>query len=189
MNNGNKNIFTPPHGGYQKLAAYQMAEIVYDTTVFFSDKHIDKRSRRHDQMVQSACSGKQNIAEGSMVSGVSKETEIRLMGVAHASLEELVNDYKDILRVRILPFWNKNDKRALEIRAMAKKNNKSYKSYLTYLAHPSLEVVVNTIICIMHQTNYLLDQQIRKLQELFIKEGGIRERMLKARLNERNRKK
>lgn len=165
-----------------------MAEIVYDTTVFFSNKLIDKRSRRHDQMVQSARSGKQNIAKGSMVSGVSKETEIRLMGVAHARLEELLNDYKDFLRARILPFWNKNDKRALEIRAIAK-NNKSYKSYLTYLTHPSLEVVVNTIICIIHQTNYLLNQQIRKLQELFIKEGGIREKMLKARLNERNRKK
>ena len=183
------NKFIPSPGGYQKLASYQMAEIVYDATVYFCNKYIDKRSRTHDQMVQAARSGKQNIAEGSMVSGVSKETEIKLMGVARASLEELLNDYKDFLRVRGLPLWDKNDKRVLEIRAIGRRENKSYKSYTNYLNSPSLEVVVNTIICLIHQTNYLLDQQIRKLEELFIKEGGIRERMLKARLNERNKQK
>ena len=187
MNEQNK--FIPPHGGYQKLASYQMAEIVYDATVFFCDKYIDKRSRTHDQMVQAARSGKQNIVEGSVVSAISKETEIKLMGVARASLEELLNDYKDFLRVRGLALWDKNDKRVLEIRAIGRRGNKSYKAYKTYLTDPSLEVVVNTIICLIHQTNYLLDQQIRKLEELFIKEGGIRERMLKARLDERNKKK
>ena len=185
----NHNNFIPPHGGYQKLASYQMAEIVFDATVYFCDKYIDKRSRTHDQMVQAARSGKQNIAEGSMVSGVSKETEIKLMGVARASLEELLNDYKDFLRVRGLALWDKNDQRALEIREIGKIKNKSYNSYKTYLESSNLEIVVNTIICIIHQTNYLLDRQIRKLEELFIKEGGIRERMLKARLDERNKKK
>ena len=184
-----QNNFIPPHGGYQKLVSYQMAEIVYDATVFFCDKYIDKRSRTHDQMVQAARSGKQNIVEGSVVSAISKETEIKLMGVARASLEELLNDYKDFLRVRGLALWDKNDKRVLEIRAIGRRGNKSYKAYKRYLTDPSLEVVVNTIICLIHQTNYLLDQQIRKLEELFIKEGGIRERMLKARLDERNKKK
>ncbi|MGQ9620350.1 MAG: four helix bundle suffix domain-containing protein [Bacteroidales bacterium] len=184
-----QNKFIPAHGGYQKLASYQMAEIVFDATVFFCDKYIDNRSRTHDQMVQAARSGKQNIAEGSMVSGVSKEIEIKLMGVARASLEELLNDYKDFLRVRGLALWDKNDKRVLEIRAIGKIKNKSYYSYKTYLNNLSLEVVANTIICLIHQTNYLLDQQIRKLEELFIQEGGIRERMLKARLNERNKRK
>lgn len=82
------NTFIPPYGGYQKLVSYQMAEIVYDSTVYFCNKYVDKRSRTHDQMVQAARSGKQNIAEGSMVSGTSKSTEIKLLGVARASLEE-----------------------------------------------------------------------------------------------------
>jgi four helix bundle suffix protein len=98
-------------------------------------------------------------------------------------------DYKDFLRVRGLPLWDKNDERALEVRKIGKTVDKSYKSYLSYLESDSLEVVVNTIICLIHQANYLLDQQIRRLEELFIKEGGIREKMLKARLNERNKKK
>jgi four helix bundle protein len=95
-----KNKFIPPHGGYQKLVSYQMAEIVYDATVFFCNKYIEKRSRTHNQMVQAARSGKQNIVEGSMASGTSKEMEIKLMGVARASLEELLVDYKDFLRFR-----------------------------------------------------------------------------------------
>jgi four helix bundle suffix protein len=189
MDKDNNNKFIPPHGGYQKLVSYQMAEIVYDATVYFCNRYIDKRSRTHDQMVQAARSGKQNIAEGSMVSGVSKETEIKLMGVARASLEELLVDYKDFLRVRGLPLWDKNDERALEVRKIGKAENRSFKSYKSYLENDSLEVAVNTIISIIHQTNYLLDQQIRKLEELFIKEDGIREKMLQARLNERNKKK
>jgi four helix bundle suffix protein len=189
MNKDNRNKFIPPHGGYQKLVSYQMAEIVYDATVHFCDKYIGKRSRTHDQMVQAARSGKQNIVEGSMASGTSKEMEIKLMGVARASLEELLVDYKDFLRVRGLPLWDKNDERALEVRKIGKTKYKSYETYKSYLKNDSLEVVVNTIICLIHQTNYLLDQQIRRLEELFIKEGGIREKMLKARLNERNKKK
>ncbi|HPO66512.1 MAG TPA: four helix bundle suffix domain-containing protein [Bacteroidales bacterium] len=185
----NDNKFIPPHGGYQKLASYQMAEIVFDATAHFCNKYIDKRSRTHDQMIQAARSGKQNIVEGSMVSGTSKEMEIKLMGVARASLEELLNDYKDFLRVRGLPLWDKNDERALKIRQIGKEINKSYFTYKTYFENESLEIVVNAIICVIHQTNYLLDQQIRKLEELFIKEGGIRERMLKARLNNKNNKK
>lgn len=188
MESSNHNKFIPPHGGYQKLMSYQMAEIVYDATVYFCNKYIDKRSRTHDQMVQAARSGKQNIVEGSMVSGTSKEMEIKLMGVARASLEELLTDYKDFLRVRGLPLWDKNDERALEVRKIGKNFNRTFKSYANYIENDSLEVVVNTIICLIHQTNYLLDQQIRKLEELFIKEGGIREKMLKARLNERNKK-
>jgi four helix bundle suffix protein len=115
--------------------------------------------------------------------------EIKLMGVARASLEELLVDYKDFLRVRGLPLWDKNDERALGVRKIGKAKYKSYETYKSYLETDSLEVVVNTIICLIHQTNYLLDQQIRRLEELFIKEGGIREKMLKARLSERNKKK
>ncbi len=93
----------PPHGGYQDLQSFQMAEIVYDGTVFFCDRFITRRSRTHDQMVQAARSGKQNIAEGSQVSGTSKKTELKLVGVARGSLEELLVDFKDFLRQKGLP--------------------------------------------------------------------------------------
>ena len=88
----------PPHGGYRELKSYQNSEIVYDATVRFCDRFVDRRSRTHDQMVQAARSGKQNIAEGSMASGTSKKTELKLVGVARASLEELLLDYEDFLR-------------------------------------------------------------------------------------------
>ncbi len=106
-----------------------MAEIVYDATVSFCNKYISKFSRTHDQMVQAARSGKQNIAEGSMASGTSKETEIKLMGVARASLEELLIDYKDFLRTNKLPLWEKDDPRVLEIRALGKLKGRSYNIY------------------------------------------------------------
>ncbi len=189
MSEENSNSFIPPHGGYQNLMSYQMAEIVYDATIYFCNKYINIRSRTHDQMVQAARSGKQNIAEGSMASGISKETEIKLVGVARASLEELLLDYKDFLRVRGLNLWDKNDSRVIEIRAIGKRKDKSYKSYIKYLENPSVEIAANAIISLIHQTNYLLDQQLRKLEELFIKEGGIREKMFKARQNERNKNK
>jgi four helix bundle protein len=89
------DTFIPQHGGYQKLLSYQKAEIVYDATVSFCGRFIDRRSRTHDQMIQAARSGKQNIIEGSMASGTSKETEIKLTNVARASLEELLADYRD----------------------------------------------------------------------------------------------
>ena len=178
----NPNGFIPPHGGYQNLMSYQMAEIVYDATIYFCNKYISKFSRTHDQMVQAARSGKQNIAEGSMASGTSKETEIKLMGVARASLEELLLDYKDYLRTNKLSLWGKDDPKALQIRALGKLKDRSY------IEDSYPEVSVNTIICLIHQTNYLLDQQIRKLEEQFINEGGIRENMMKARLNNKKNK-
>ena len=97
-NNSNNNNLIPPHGGYRKLVAYQMAEIVYDATIKFCEQFIEKRSRTFDQMVQAARSGKQNIAEGSMASGTSKKIELKLIGIARASLEELLQDYDDFLR-------------------------------------------------------------------------------------------
>src|SRR3989454_3946671 len=95
-----------------------MAEIVYDATVIFCDRFISKRSRTHDQMVQAARSGKQNILEGSQASGTSKGTEIKLVNVARASLEELLEDYRDFLRVRGAPLWDKNSREALFVRKL-----------------------------------------------------------------------
>ena len=102
--------FIPKHGGYKQLLSYQKSEIVYDATVYFCDRCINKRSRTHDQMVQAARSGKQNIIEGSMASATSKEAEIKLTNVARASLEELLADYQDFLRTRGLRLWEKDSK-------------------------------------------------------------------------------
>jgi four helix bundle suffix protein len=183
MNNG----FIPKYGGYQNLFSYKKALIVYDATGFFCDRFIDKRSRTHDQMVQAARSGKQNIVEGSMASATSKETEIKLTNVARASLEELLEDYRDFLRTRGLALWDKNSREALFVRKLGSDKNASYESYRTYIESRPPEVVANIIICLIHQTNYLLDQQIRQLEQAFLKEGGLRERMTRARLDERRK--
>jgi restriction system protein len=117
----------PPYGGYRELQSYQMAEIVYDATVVFCDRFISKRSRTHDQMVQAARSGKQNIAEGCMASGTSKKTELKLIGVARASLEELLLDFHDLLRQRELALWGKDHSKALEVRRLCYRKDRSYK--------------------------------------------------------------
>lgn len=177
----NETKIIPPHGGYQNLKSYQMSEIVFDATVKFCERFVDKRSRTVDQMVQAARSGKQNIVEGSMASGTSKKMELKLIGVARASLEELLNDYKDFLRQRQLPLWDKDHPMAREIRDLAYSNDRSYSTYLTYVEGSTPEVAANSIVCIIHQTNYLLDQQLRQLEKRFLQEGGITERLYHAR--------
>ncbi|PYJ81052.1 MAG: four helix bundle protein [Verrucomicrobia bacterium] len=179
--------FIPPHGGYENLLSYRKAEIVYDATVKFCDRFIDKKSRTHDQMVQAARSGNKNIAEGSQASGTSKETEIKLVNVARASLEELLGDYRDFLRQRGLRLWEKDSKEALFVRKLGAKKDASYDSFKTYIESRPPEVVANILISLIHQTNYLLDQQLRQLEKAFLQEGGLRERMTRARLAERAR--
>ncbi|MFN8525036.1 MAG: four helix bundle protein [Chloroflexota bacterium] len=110
--------FIPPHGGYKQLLSYQKADIVYQATVYFCRKFIDPRSRTHDQMVQAARSGKQNIIEGSVASGTSKETEIKLTNVARASLEELLEDYRDYLKTRVLAEWDSHHPYAQRLRQL-----------------------------------------------------------------------
>lgn len=122
----------PSHGGYRNLKSFQSAEIVYDATVKFCDRFIDKHSRTHDQMVQAARSGRQNIAEGSQASGTSKKTELKLVGVARASLEELLLDYEDFLRQRGFALWDRNHPKARPIRALAYEANRTYLTYRTY---------------------------------------------------------
>lgn len=171
----------PPHGGYRELKSYHGAEIIYDATVRFCDRFIDRRSRTHDQMVQAARSGKQNIAEGSMGSATSKKTELKLTGVARASLEELLLDFQDFLRQRELPLWVKGYRRADEIRRLAYRSDRSYETYKTYVEQAPAEVAANTMICLIHQTNYLLDLQLRRLESDFLREGGFTERLYQAR--------
>ena len=110
-----KEPLIPKHGGYRKLKSFQVAQLAYDVTVRFCDRYIDRRSRTHDQMVQAARSGVQNIAEGSQASGTSKKTELKLTNVAWASLEELRLDYEDFLRQRGLEVWPRGDPRRAEL--------------------------------------------------------------------------
>ncbi len=177
--------FIPPHGGYEDLLSFQKARIVYDGTVRFCARLLGKRDRTYDQMVQAARSGKQNILEASQASGTSKETEIKLSNVARASLEELLEDYRDFLRVRGARLWAKDSKEALFVRKLGAKKDGSYETYRTYIESRLPEVVANILICVIHQTNYLLDQQLRQLEKAFVQEGGLRERMTRARLLER----
>ena len=162
------------------------ARIVYDATVCFCRSFLDKRDRTVDQMVQAARSGKQNILEGCQASATSKQAELKLVNVARASLEELLEDYRDFLRVRKEPLWEKNSKEALFVRRLGARKNRSYESYRTYIETRPAPVVANILICLIHQTNYLLDQQLRELERAFLEEGGLRERMTRARLSARS---
>ncbi len=177
--------FIPPHGGYEHLASYQKAEIVYDATAAFCERYIDKFSRTKDQMIQAARSGKQNIVEATMASGTSKETEIKLLNVARASLEELLMDYKDFLRTKEFEIWDKNSKPAKAVRKLGADKNTTFATYKSYITERSPQTVANIIICLIHQANYLLDKQIRQLEKDFLRHGGLRERMYNARLKAR----
>jgi four helix bundle suffix protein len=177
----------PTHGGYRNLKSFQSAEIVYDATVKFCDRFIDKHSRTHDQMVQAARSGRQNIAEGSQASGTSKKTELKLVGVARASLEELLLDYEDFLRQRGFALWEKNHPTCRAVRALAYQENRSYSTYRTYIESSAPEVAANTIICLIHQTNFLIDQQLKQLERKFMEHGGFTERLYKMRKNYRDK--
>jgi four helix bundle suffix protein len=179
--------FLPPHGGYENLLSFKKARIVYDGTVCFCERFVDRRSRTHDQMVQAARSGKQNILEGSRASGTSKETELKLTNVARASLEELLEDYRDALRTSGAALWAKDSKEALFVRKLGSKPDSSYEDFRLYLETRPAPVVANILISLIHQTNYLLDQQIRRLEQDFLQEGGLRERMSRARMAVRSR--
>ena len=182
----------PPYGGYRKLHSFQAAQLVYDLTVTFCNRFVDKRSRTHDQMIQAARSGVQNIAEGSMASATSKKTELKLTGVARASLEELLLDYEDFLRQRGLPIWDKNSPEALAVRKKYQ-TDKSDASDISDLSDPyriataTPEVAANTLICLINQGSFLLGRQLQKLEQQFLAGGGFTERLYRERRAARER--
>src|SRR5438477_6135098 len=133
--------FIPPHGGYAGLLAYQKALIVFQATARFCERFLEKRDRTVDQMVQAARSGKQNIVEGSKASGTSKEAEIKLIN--RSSLEELLEDYKDFLRVHRLKLWSKDSREAMFVRKLGAKKDTSYETYGSYIESRPAEVVAN----------------------------------------------
>jgi len=175
--------FIPPHGNYRELLSYKKAEIVYDITYRFCERFLKRGDRTIDQMVQAARSGKQNIVEGVAASGTSKEMEIKLLGVARASLEELINDYLDFLRVRDLPLWDKDSKQAVYVRGL---RNDTFETYREFVQTRDAAIVANIAICLIHQARYLIDHQIARLEQDFVQQGGLRERMTRARLNHRD---
>ncbi len=184
-----------PSGGYRELRSFQVATIIYDATVSFCERFIDRRSRTVDQMVQAARSGRQNIAEGSRASATSSQTELRLVNVARASLDELLLDYEDFLRQRGHRQWGKDDPEARAVRAVGKQDrtdptdrtDRSDNRYAAWLRHADPAIVANALICLIHQANYLLDQQIARLERDFIAAGGYSERLAAARLEHRRK--
>lgn len=174
------------HGGYRTLVSYQTTTIIYDLTVIFCKKHRTLLSslRTFDQMVQAARSGRQNIAEGSQASGTSKKTEIKLIGVARASLEELLVDFQDFLRQNKLKIWDKDSPKARAVRALGYTSYRSYTTYKTYTSNP--EDFANLMICLIHQANYLLDRQLQALEKAFLEEGGFTENLYKRRIERRH---
>ena len=174
--------FIPPHGGYEDLLSFQKARIVYDGTVRFCARFLNLRDRTNDQMIQAARSGKQNILEGSQASGTSKETELKLTNVARASLEELLEDYRDFLRVRGLEAWTTEHRHTRRLRDLNRQPNANYDTFKKGIEHPDPAIAANVMIGLIKLTNYLLDQQLRRLEQDFLNEGGLRERMTRARL-------
>ena len=156
--------FIPTHGGYESLLSFQKSRIVFDGTVHFCEHHIDKRSRTHDQMVQAARSGKQNILEGSQASGTSKETELKLTNVARASLEELLEDYRDYLRRRGVEEWPKDHSHTRRLRELNREPNCSYETLRKAVENPDPCIAANVMIGMIKLTNYLLDLQIKSLE-------------------------
>jgi four helix bundle suffix protein len=161
--------------------------VVYDATVRFCRRYLERRDRTVDQMVQAARSGKQNIIEASMASGTSKETEIKLTNVARASLEELKEDYRDFLRLRGFEEWDKSHPYAKRLSKLARTPGANYETFRKAVDHPDPAIAANAILGLIKITAYLLSQQLRQLEKAFVEEGGLRERMTRARLNERAR--
>lgn len=177
--------FLPKHGNYRDLKAFQKAEVVYDLTVRFARKYLSRGDRTIDQMVQAARSGKKNLLEGSKASKTSKEMEIKLTNVARASLEEVLDDYLDYLRSRDLPLWPKDSREALYARRLGTKQPQTFELYREIFETRPPEVIANIAICLINQANYLIDRQIARLEKDFLQQGGLRERMTRARLKHR----
>ena len=171
-------------GSYRKLKAYRKAEVIYDLTYYFCKKYLKCGDRTIDQMVQAARSGKQNIVEGNEVAMTSAETMLKLLGVARGSLQELLNDYEDYLRVRNLRLWENDSKEVEAMRKLGKEHEDSF--YFLELAQTrSDEVVANMVIVLIYQADTLLNGYINRKYDDFLKEGGFREKLTRERKQNR----
>ena len=178
--------FLPQDGRYDDLIVYKKSECICDITDYFCKTYLDRRTDRTvDQMVQAARSGKQNIVEGTAASATSKETEIKLLNVAKASHQELLEDYKDYLAHRGLALWQKGDKRYAHTRKTCySHNDREY--YNGILPECTDEMVANIAITLIYQTDVMLRNLIEFHKQEFLQQGGIREEMTRGRLAYRN---
>jgi four helix bundle suffix protein len=191
-------------GGYRKLRGFQTTTLIYDGTVSFCKRFVSGYSRTNDQMVQAARSGRQNIAEGNRAGAVSTKSELKLTNVARASLEELLLDFEDYLRQNDLPLWEPDGDEAKKIRQLGSQIRNAPEDSLLHspkdtgdrarskLYAPALEnkdpaIVANALICLIHQANYLLDQQLISMEQSFIEGGGFSEQLAAARIQQRRR--
>lgn len=178
------DTFLPKKGNFRNLIVFQKTECIYDITYYFAHKYLEKSDRTIDQMIQAARSGRQNIAEGSAAGATSAETEIKLINVARASLQELLLDYEDYLRVRNLIKWDVNsEKAAITRRVCSSHNDSAY--YSEAIRHRSDETIANIAITLIHQTDVFLRKLLDRLQEDFLLRGGIKEQMYQARVSYR----
>jgi four helix bundle suffix protein len=176
--------FIPQRGDYRKLKVYQVAECIYDVTFHFAHRFLGTGDRTMDQMVQAARSGKQNIAEGSAAATTSKETQLKLTNVAKASLQELLIDYEDYLRVRGLEQWTSDSEKSRRTRTYCAAHNDSA-SYREAIKLRNDETIANIAITLIHQADHMLQGLIAYQKKDFLAHGGIKEQMTRARLNAR----
>lgn len=193
-------------GGYRNLRSFQITTLIYDGTVAFCKNFVDFKSRTNDQMIQAARSGRQNIAEGNRAGAVSSHSELLLTNVARASQEELLLDFQDYLRQDNLPLWGKDSPEAEAVRQLGRRDRSDqtdrsdllsspedagdrarYQLYRPWLENKDPTVIANTLICLIHQANFLLDQQLLAMEQNFISEGGYKEQLASARIAERNK--
>ena len=178
--------FLPKKGNYRGLLVYQKAECLYDITFYFAHHYfVERKDRTIDQVVQAARSGKQNIAEGSAAASTSAETEIKLLGVARASMQETLLDYEDYLRTRHLEQWLLDDPRTKQIQEYSKTHNRP-EDYTKDIDKRSPEALCNIAITLIHQFDNMMGRLLDRLQKDFVEKGGIREQMTAARLGYRN---
>ena len=172
--------FLVQKGTYEQLLVFQKAECIYDVTYHFAHRFLERGDRTIDQMVQAARSLKQNIAEGNAASTTSREMELKLMGVAKASLQELLLDYRDYLRVRSLQEWGVEDQRTMQAREYCRTHHESA-DFRAALPARSDETIANIALVLLHQADLMLYRLIESLKEQFFEQGGIREELFRAR--------
>lgn len=171
-------------GNYRKLLSYQKTEVIYEMTYYFCHKYLSGKDRTIDQMVQAARSGKQNIIEGCAASATSAKTEIKLLNVAKASLQELLEDYMDYLRTRGHRQWEENSAEWNAMRALGKEHNEA-DFFMQLCATRPPETIANMAIILINQADYLLFRQLERLEQDFINNGGFAEKMSRMRKNNR----
>lgn len=191
---GNESLL-PKHGGYKKLLSYQLAELIFDVTVLFCEKYVPVSDRTHDQMVQSGRSGFQNIAEGSVDSGISKKSEIKLTGIAIGCMDELAKDYRKYLQRKKLEEWPPQHPALMDLKGRQVKSLEEFRGWVKDVWEksgktlPPDQIAANGVLSLLNLALYLTRRQLAAHEKKFLEEGGISERMYRMRKEAREREK